>query len=337
MAQIIPHTSQFANEQHWQNELAQCFKDPHELLRYLELPEADFVEHIKARKLFPMMVPRSFAQRIEKGNPYDPLLLQVLPDRQEFDLLEGYITDPLDEQNTALAGLLHKYKSRVLLMVRGGCAVNCRYCFRRHFPYADNALNKQNWPLVCEYLLSDNNINEVILSGGDPLMADDDHLAWLVSEIEKIGHISRLRIHTRLPVVIPNRITEKLLELLSKLRLKSIMVLHINHANEIDLELSQACQRIAASGVVLLNQSVLLKGINDNAESLTELSEKLFSASVLPYYLHLLDKVAGAAHFDTSESKAKALINELNQQLPGYLVPKLVREIAGEKSKTPIV
>jgi EF-P beta-lysylation protein EpmB len=221
-------------------------------------------------------------------------------------------------------------------MVKTGCAINCRYCFRRHFPYADNSPNKVRWQQALNYIKQHLEINEVIFSGGDPLMASDEHLQWLITEIEKIPHITRLRIHTRLPIVIPQRITPALVKALSLTRLKPVIVFHINHANEIDANVSQAIEPLLAARIPLFNQSVLLKDINDNANTLATLSESLFDVGIQPYYLHLFDKVQGVAHFDVTESEAKKITLQLMAILPGYLMPKLVREIAGEANKTPI-
>ncbi|BDX08241.1 EF-P beta-lysylation protein EpmB [Planctobacterium marinum] len=335
MAQIIPEKP-LTVESHWQKELATAYKSPESLLKTLDLDTDKYQKDIEARKLFPMIVPQAFVSRMEKGNRVDPLLLQVFPDAQEFGAAPGFTADPLLEQNNENAGLLHKYQSRVLLVVKGGCAVNCRYCFRRHFPYQDNALRKQDWLPVFDYIAADKAINEVIYSGGDPLMAKDDFLLWMTKQLEAIEHVKTLRIHTRLPVVIPNRITPELLEWFTQTRLKPVMVVHINHANEIDDPLNQKLQLLHSSGVTLLNQSVLLKGINDNADALIELHEKLFEADVLPYYLHMLDKVEGASHFNVSDDRARQIVAEVIKRQPGYLVPKLVREIGGQPGKTPM-
>jgi L-lysine 2,3-aminomutase len=222
------------------------------------------------------------------------------------------------------------------MLIRGGCAVNCRYCFRRHFPYADNHLNRAEWESALNYIRADKQLNEVIYSGGDPLMAKDDFLLWLSQQIATIPHITRLRVHTRLPVVIPSRITDELLEWLSNSRLKPIMVLHINHPNEIDEAVKLAMSKLKKAGVTLLNQAVLLKGINDSVEQQVALSETLFDCGILPYYLHALDKVEGASHFDLEDNKARFLLSQMIKLLPGYLVPKLVREIGGQPGKTPI-
>jgi EF-P beta-lysylation protein EpmB len=302
----------------------------------LELPAENFKEDIKARKLFPMRVPRPFAARMNKGDPLDPLFMQVFTSSNEFNSAQNFSTDPLQEQNNKQSGILHKYQNRLLLLVRGGCAVNCRYCFRRQFPFSDNHLNKQQWQQALDYISANPQLDEVIYSGGDPLMAKDDFLAWLTKQIEAIPHIKRLRIHTRLPVVIPSRITSELIAWFTQSRLKPVMVLHVNHANEIDNALAVSMQKLRQAGVTLLNQTVLLKGINDTADQQISLNEGLFEIGVMPYYLHVLDKVQGAEHFDLPDEKAKELMRELIKRQPGYLVPKLVREIGGQPGKTPL-
>ncbi|GAA0854166.1 EF-P beta-lysylation protein EpmB [Aliiglaciecola litoralis] len=335
MALIIPKKL-ITVESNWQKELAQCFKDPQKLLDFVELSGDEYQKHAQARRLFPMQVPVPFAQKIQKGNPHDPLLLQVFPLYDEFLESPEFVEDPLLEQQDQQQGILHKYQSRALLMVRGGCAVNCRYCFRRHFPYEQNSLNRKGWLDALKYIQADPKINEVIYSGGDPLMAKDDFLRWLTAEIARIPHIKRLRIHTRLPVVIPSRIDAQLLDWISDSRLQIVMVLHINHANEIDDVLTAKMQMLRDAGVTLLNQSVLLRHINDSSASLINLSNRLFDAGILPYYLHMLDKVKGAAHFNVDEKEARGIMAEVIKHLPGFLVPKLVREIGGQPGKTPI-
>jgi EF-P beta-lysylation protein EpmB len=323
-------------ESNWQKEIAMSFSDPVLLLKYLELPLENFTDDIKARQLFPMRVPRPFAARMQTGTPFDPLFMQVFTSRKEFEPAQGFSTDPLQEQDNKQSGILHKYQNRLLLLVRGGCAVNCRYCFRRHFPYSDNHLNKQQWQQALNYIIANPQIDEVIYSGGDPLMAKDDFLAWLTTQIEAIPHIKRLRIHTRLPVVIPSRITTELITWFTQTRLKPVMVLHVNHANEIDAGLAKSMQKLRQAGVTLLNQAVLLKGINDTADQQIALNEGLFEIGVMPYYLHVLDKVQGAEHFDSPDAKAKEIMRDLIKRQPGYLVPKLVREISGQPGKTPL-
>ena len=288
MTQII---TQISDKLHtsWQKELAEVVTDPEKLLEMLAIKPSDYQNHFKARKLFPVRVPRPFIERMNKGDINDPLLKQVMPLAQEFVNTPGYVSDPLEEHDTVAEGLLHKYKHRVLMVVKSGCAINCRYCFRRHFPYADNSPNKKRWQSALDYIREHTEINEVIFSGGDPLMANDNHLAWLIEQIEEIPHIKRLRIHSRLPVVIPNRITPELVNLFSKSRLKVAMVVHVNHPNEIDNNFVEAMELLRVARIPLFNQSVLLKGINDNAEILCQLSEDLFDSGIQPYYLHLFD------------------------------------------------
>ncbi|ATG73037.1 EF-P beta-lysylation protein EpmB [Zobellella denitrificans] len=320
----------------WQKELARAFTSPEQLLDYLHIDPTPWQAGFPARRLFPMRVPRPFADKMRPGDPRDPLLRQVLPLGEEFAEVPGFVADPLDEHDSALPGLLHKYRSRVLLVLRGGCAINCRYCFRRHFPYADNSPGREGWREALDYIAADPGINEVILSGGDPLMAKDEQLATLLDALEAIPHLRRLRIHSRLPVVIPARLTGALKARLARSRLRAVLVLHVNHAQEVDDILAEALQDWRRAGITLLNQSVLLAGVNDDAEVLEALSERLFEAGVLPYYLHQLDQVQGAAHFAVGDDQARALMARLLARLPGFLVPRLVREVGGETSKTPL-
>ena len=273
---------------------------------------------------------------MEPGNPNDPLLRQVLTSKEEFINAPGFSTDPLEEQHSVVPGLLHKYSNRALLLVKGGCAVNCRYCFRRHFPYAENQGNKRNWQQALEYISAHPQLDEIIFSGGDPLMAKDHELDWLLTQLESIPHIKRLRIHSRLPIVIPARITDTLVARIAASSLQVLLVNHVNHANEIDAAFRTSMRKLRMAGVTLLNQSVLLRGVNDNANTLADLSNALFDAGVMPYYLHVLDKVQGAAHFMVSDEEARAIVRELLTLVSGYLVPKLAREIGGEPSKTPL-
>jgi len=335
MAHIVTLNTPFRED--WLYQLGDVITDPDELLTLLALNDhAELQQGREARRLFPLRVPRAFVARMQPGCPQDPLLLQVLTAREEFIAAPGSSTDPLDEQKSVVPGLLHKYRNRALLLVKGGCAVNCRYCFRRHFPYQDNQGNKNNWSQALEYIRTQPELDEIIFSGGDPLMAKDHELDWLISELEAIPHIKRLRIHSRLPVVIPARITQGLCERLRESRLQVLMVTHINHANEIDDELRNSMARLKKSGVTLLNQSVLLRGVNDNVETLATLSNALFDAGILPYYIHVLDKVQGAAHFMVEDDEARALIKGLLSRVSGYLVPTLTREIGGQPSKTPL-
>ena len=317
----------------WQFLLKTAISDLDTLCRELEL-DPIIMSHTPSITAFPLRVPRGFMTRMEKGNPRDPLLLQVLPASQELITCPGYCHDPLNEkQSNRISGLLHKYYGRVLITLSSACAVHCRYCFRRHFPYNDNTPGIEGWNYIFNYLKSDVNITEIILSGGDPLMVKDTLLKEFIAQSEKIMHIKRLRIHTRLPVVIPERITSTFVDLLCKSRFLSTVVVHCNHPNEIDQSVINAFDLLRQSKIILLNQSVLLKDINDNAETLIHLSERLFESGILPYYLNLLDKVEGAWHFEVNEIKAKSLVLHLMKRLPGYLVPKLVREIPGALSK----
>ena len=323
-------------EQNWLKQLTNAISDPQTLLHTLNLDPQPWEKGFAARKQFAMRVPESFVSRMEKGNPNDPLLLQVLPIADEFQETPGFTLDPLLEQDNEQPGLLHKYKNRVLLVLKGGCAINCRYCFRRHFPYQDNPGSKRIWNENLKYIAQHNEIDEVILSGGDPLMAKDEEITWLVNELESIAHVKTLRIHTRLPVVIPARVTPALLETLANSRFNIVVVTHINHANEIDDSLRLALLALRQAGVTLLNQSVLLARVNDNSAALLALSHALFSAGVLPYYLHVLDKVQGAAHFLVPDEIARQLMHEMISQTSGYLIPRLTREVGGQSSKTPL-
>jgi EF-P beta-lysylation protein EpmB len=318
----------------WQSALIQAVTDPKELLELLELNNNLLPQAISASKQFPLKVPRGFIGRMEKGNRLDPLLLQVLPVDLEEKEVKGYGKDPLAEQQfNPIPGLLHKYQSRVLLTLTGACGIHCRYCFRRHFPYSDNNPGKQGRNAVFEYIENDPTIHEVILSGGDPLTMSDHLLSDFVEKLATIPHLKRLRIHSRMPIVLPERVTEEFITWICKLRLKTVMVIHCNHAKEINAEVIHALNKLTQHGITLLNQSVLLKGINDTVEALKNLSESLFAAGVLPYYLHVLDKVQGAAHFDIDREIAKNLHAELSAQLSGYLVPRLVTEQAGAAAK----
>jgi L-lysine 2,3-aminomutase len=335
MASIV--TRNIPIREDWLQQLADVITDPDELLRILFLNEhPNLQQGTTARRLFPLRVPRAFVARMQPGDPTDPLLLQVLTAREEFITAPSFTNDPLDEQRSVVPGLLHKYRNRALLLVKGGCAVNCRYCFRRHFPYQDNQGNKSNWLQALDYIRQHPELDEIIFSGGDPLMAKDNELSWLLDELESINHIKRLRIHTRLPVVIPGRITTTLCQRLDDSPLQVLMVTHINHANEIDQPLRDSMAQLKRAGVTLLNQSVLLRGINNDTEVLATLSNALFDAGILPYYIHVLDKVQGAAHFMVDDDEARQLMKGLLSRVSGYLVPRLAREIGGQPSKTPL-
>lgn len=322
----------------WRAQLRDLVTSPAALCDALQLRPGQLGWSDAAAREFPLRVPRAFLARITPGDPHDPLLLQVLAGTRELETAPGFGPDPTGETGTAnpQPGIIHKYQGRVLLLVTGSCAVHCRYCFRRHFPYADNQNSRSEWRSALSYIADDPSISEVILSGGDPLMAGDAQLAELVLELAAIPHVRRLRVHTRLPVVIPARTTPELLTALSHPRLQTVIVVHCNHANEIDADVAAAFALIRQRGMTLLNQAVLLAGVNDSAAALAHLGERLFEAGALPYYLHLLDRVAGAAHFEVSAEQARALHREISAVLPGYLVPKLVQEVAGAPAKVPL-
>ena len=320
----------------WQQALTQAITDPHELCNILQL-DPETAEGIQsACESFKLRVPRGFVQRMQKGDPHDPLLLQVLPQAQEMLPTPGYSTDPVKERAVnPVPGLLHKYPSRVLLTLIGVCAINCRYCFRRHFPYEENNPGQQGWQQALNYIANDPSIIEVILSGGDPLLVKDNLLQELILKIAQINHVQIIRMHTRLPVVLPERITSGLSQILASTRLKPLLVIHSNHPQELDASVADALKLLRDKDITLLNQTVFLKGINDNVAVLKALSLRLFECGVLPYYLHCLDPVQGAAHFDMPRAQVQALWRELQAAVPGYLLPRLVEEIPGAKSKVP--
>ena len=322
---------------HWQTTLASAIREPSELLHYLNLPQSLLNGAIAASQSFALRAPLGYCQRIEKGNPNDPLLRQILPLDAELISDQQFKLDPVgDLAAMEVPGLLHKYHGRVLIITTAACAVHCRYCFRRHFPYQENR-SEQNWQEAIDYIQSHSDIHEVILSGGDPLSLTESRLKNLTDKLLNIPHIKTLRLHTRQPIVLPERINNELLNWLDSLPWKIVIVLHCNHANEIDSSVAAALKKLQQHQVTLLNQSVLLAGVNDNTETLINLSQKLFSHHVLPYYLHMLDKVQGAKHFYVKNEKANQILDEIRQLLPGYLVPKLVKEQAGEKSKTALI
>lgn len=324
----------------WQQVLADAITDPAELCAILELDPDLIAPAMHAARGFPLRVPRSYVARMRRGDPRDPLLLQVLPLRAELDEVSGYVADPVGDLDSraspgAAPGVLHKYEGRALLVATGACAVHCRYCFRRHFPYAEESALQHGWQPALDQVRADTSISEVILSGGDPLSLSDRRLRQLTDALQTIPHVRRLRIHTRYPIVLPERVDPGLLGWLSELPLQKVVVIHANHGREIDSQVQHACAQLAAGGITLLNQSVLLAGVNDSLAALAELSEALFAMKVLPYYLHVLDKVQGAAHFDIDERRATELHDRLATRLPGYLVPRLVREVPGAPAKMP--
>jgi EF-P beta-lysylation protein EpmB len=318
----------------WQQSLAESITSPARLLELLELPPSLLDAAQRAARLFPLRVPRGYALRMAKGDPDDPLLRQVLPIGAEERPQAGFVDDPVgDLEAMRIPGLVHKYHGRVLLTATGACAVHCRYCFRRHFPYGAANPARAQWREALNYIAADPTIVEVILSGGDPLTLADGRLTTLTEGLSRLPHVRRLRIHTRLPVVLPERVDAGLLEWLAGCRQTVVMVLHANHPNELDAEVAAALRRLSGIGVRLLNQAVLLRGVNDSVQALMELGECLFEQGVLPYYLHLLDRVRGAAHFEVPEQRALELYGDLSRHLAGYLVPRLVREIPGAPAK----
>ena len=321
----------------WQQSLADVITDPSTLLALLDLEAHQVGLHSAESLSFPLRVPREYVARMCIGDPHDPLLLQVLPTQQELLAMPGFSQDPLQEPPAnKLPGLIHKYRGRVLLTITGACAINCRYCFRRNFPYEDNNPGRVGWEKIADYIAADPSITEIIYSGGDPLVAKDSLLRQITETFTKLPQLKRLRLHTRLPIVIPQRITTELIALLKATKLDVIVVVHANHPNEIDEAVSQSLQQLRHAGITVLNQSVLLKGINDDPKTLAALSEKLFAAGCLPYYLHTLDKVDGSAHFDVPLDRAREIVWQLSQEVSGFLVPKLVTEVPGLGSKVPV-
>lgn len=314
----------------WQRELAHAINDPARLLQLLELPSDLLPPARRAAEGFSLRVPRGYVARMRKGDVHDPLLRQVLPVAEEAVETAGFRFDAVGDLGAMpVAGVLHKYQGRALLVATGACAIHCRYCFRRHFPYAEANPAQEGWSAALDYIAADSSLREVILSGGDPLSLSDARLAALSRSLQSIAHVKYLRIHTRLPIVLPERVDDALLGWLAGSRLRPVMVVHANHAHEIDAAVRRALGRLVAAGVVLFNQSVLLAGVNDSVQALAALSEALFDAGVTPYYLHLLDRVQGAAHFEVDETHAHDLMHGLRACLPGYLVPRLVREQEG--------
>ncbi|HET7163147.1 MAG TPA: EF-P beta-lysylation protein EpmB [Rhodanobacteraceae bacterium] len=321
----------------WRQNLRDAITDARELLALVGLPQLAETLPVGGNAGFPLKVPRGFVARMRHGDPHDPLLLQVLPQLVELDHTQGFGDDAVGDLDAVAAhGVLHKYEGRALLIAAGSCAVNCRYCFRRHFPYAEELAAAHAWREAIDCLAKDTSIREVILSGGDPLVLSTQKLTDFTNALCGLPHVIRLRIHSRLPVVLPERIDGTFCGWLSALPLQRVVVLHANHPNELDASVGAACARLREAGATLLNQSVLLRGVNDQAETLLELSERLFALGVLPYYLHQLDRVRGAAHFEVPDARARELVGTLRARLPGYLVPRLVREVPGENAKRPL-
>jgi L-lysine 2,3-aminomutase len=333
---MIARTSAGEDTSGWRAELARAYRDPLLLLAALGLDPGAVGFDPAAARGFPFRVTTAYAARMRPGHAADPLLRQVLPIIDETIPQPGFGPDPVGEQALAGAGnLLQKYAGRALLVMTGACAIHCRYCFRRSYPYSAH-VGRSQLDAGLAAIADDTEIREVILSGGDPLVLDDDAIAAVIERLTAIAHVRRIRIHTRLPIVLPARITPRLLALFTAQSVPVVMVVHVNHPQELDCDTRAALAACRSAGVTLLNQAVLLRGVNDDAAVLTELCETLFAAGVLPYYVHLLDRVAGAAHFDVAEARARELEDTLRQQLPGYLVPRFVREVAGAVSKLPL-
>lgn len=325
------------NDSAWQRSLGAAIREPSTLLTRLNLSPDLLPSALLATEKFPLLVPESYLQRMEPGNPCDPLLLQVLPQLAELDRPPGYSADPVGDAGATLsAGILRKYQGRALLVVTGTCAIHCRYCFRREYPYQSSPRSLDDWAESLRAIENDPSIHEVILSGGDPLVLTDRRLFELIDMLERMPHLKRLRIHTRLPIVLPERVTTSLLAGLTNSRLQPIMVVHANHPHEIVGDCADSLRRMVRAGVPTLNQAVLLRGINDNADVQEELSTRLINLGVLPYYLHQLDRVEGAAHFEVDVEAGRKIITTLQSRLPGYAVPRYVQEVAGDVSKRPL-
>lgn len=319
----------------WQTALKQAIRSGAQLCQAVGLPNPP-ASHASDED-FPVFVPWEYVHRMEQGNPHDPLLLQVLAGVQELEHHPSGQLDPVGDQSAERQpGLLHKYDRRVLMITTGACAIHCRYCFRRHYPYHTAPRGRHGWSQSLQTIADDHSLDEVILSGGDPLTLADSSLAWLTEQIGNIAHIRRLRVHTRLPVVIPQRVCDELLQWVDQSQLAMYFVLHFNHAREIDCSVQSALRQLRQAGATLLNQAVMLRGVNDSVEAQSALCLSLANEQVLPYYVHQLDPVQGAMHFAVPDADALAIIREVQQRLPGYAVPKLVREIAGQPSKTPL-
>jgi len=321
----------------WHRSLAEAIRDPRALLQSLGLSDGLLGDAISAGELFPLLVPTSFRDRMEAGNVTDPLLRQVLPIVDEHVAATGFVSDAVGDAHAKRApGLLHKYHGRALLVTTGSCAVHCRYCFRREYPYHEEPRTLDDWSPTFDLLCADTSIREIILSGGDPLMLTEVRFDDLLSRCEAIPHLKRVRIHSRLPIVLPDRVDDVFLDRLRESRLTPIMVVHANHPNEVVDDCADSLTRLVESGITTLNQAVLLKGVNDSVDALADLSERLINLGVIPYYLHQLDRVRGAAHFEVSDERALELIEELRGRLSGYAVPQLVREVSGERHKVPL-
>ncbi|NWF33232.1 EF-P beta-lysylation protein EpmB [Stenotrophomonas sp. SAM-B] len=321
----------------WQQRWREAIRDPRELLRQLGLDPVELGVSDEAAGQFAVRVPQGFAARMRHGDRHDPLLRQVLPITDELKIVPGFSLDAVGDGAAKKAtGVIQKYRGRALLVTTGSCAINCRYCFRRHFDYGTENAAREGWRDAVDAIAQDPDIDEVILSGGDPLSLATHKLVELTQALRQIPHLRRLRIHSRLPVVLPERVDDELVQWLDSLPWPVAFVIHANHANEFDASVDAAMARLRGAGATLLNQAVLLRGVNDSIEALQALSERSFAAGVLPYYLYQVDRVEGVAHFEVDDDIAKDLHAQLTARLSGYLVPKLVREISGDTSKRPV-
>jgi len=319
----------------WRRAMKTAIRDPVELCRALQLPLEYEAGAIRAARAFPVFAPRAFVAKMQLGNPNDPLLRQVLPLDEEMTDSIDFVRDPVgDNAATLTPGLVKKYHGRALLITTGACAVHCRYCFRRHFPYDQAPSSVDDWQPAFDKIAADPTIEEVLLSGGDPLTLVDSQLAGLATRLAEIQHVKRLRLHTRLPIMIPERLTDELLAWLQGTRLVPIVVVHANHAAELDEAVAHSLARLTDCGIPLLNQAVLLRGVNDNVNALADLSRRLIDLRVMPYYLHQLDRVTGAAHFEVPLEQGLELVEQLRTLLPGYGVPRYVQEVPSNLSKT---
>lgn len=329
---IAPLSSESKSD--WKRQVQDAIRDPETLFRRLQLPMTELAKATAAARDFPVFAPESYVARMESGNVSDPLLRQVLPVENELESPAGFSLDPVGDQlSKQQPGLIQKYRGRVLLITTGMCAIHCRYCFRRHYAYDEEPKSSEQWEPAVRHIENDKSLQEVILSGGDPLSLSDGRLSTLLHRLGQAKHLRRIRVHTRLPIVIPDRVTEDLIEWLTSTNMIPYLVLHANHANELSNEVVAKVDLLRRAGIILLNQAVLLRGVNDSVDAMAELCEKLSNIGVLPYYLNQLDRVKGAAHFEVPVETGKQLIRELQTRLPGYAVPRFVQEIAGAEHK----
>jgi EF-P beta-lysylation protein EpmB len=334
---LAPYPPAFAATEPWREALRDAIREPHELCRLLDLPQPWLAAAERAARHFGLFAPRGFVDRMQRGDPQDPLLRQVLPVVEELTETPGYTVDPVGDRSAQVVpGLLRKYAGRALIVATGACAVHCRYCFRRHFPYAATPRTLDAWEPALAAIAADASLDEVILSGGDPLMLVDRLLAPLAGRLAAIPHLARLRIHTRLPIMIPERVTTRLLDWLRGSRLAPLVVVHANHAAELDDSVARALGKLVDAGVPVLNQTVLLRGVNDTPDTLVALCRRLVDLRVQPYYLHQLDRVAGSAHFEVPLARGRQIMRALHRRLPGYAVPRYVREVPGAEGKLPL-